>query len=198
MYITPEMIREVELKYGSPDILAFVYEMKPNEFEMVRRTQKNGRAHDVTLFIFVGNKVAVIRKHMYPPGAYRPPSGGISPGEGFEEGAIREAFEETGLRVTLDRYLLRVRVRFTCGPRAIAWTTHVLTAKPIPDETEQSADDPLEPRDTHEIAEGKFVTLDELNGEIRTALIRARSTGLRYRAELTDEVVSRLIRAQTG
>lgn len=194
MYITPEIIREVELKYGSPEVLAFVYEMRPNEFEMVRRTQKNGRAHDVTLFILAGDKVAVIRKHMYPPGAYRAPSGGISPGEGFEEGAIREAFEETGLPIRLERYLLRVRVRFTCGPRAIAWTTHVLTARPDLGIAGFPVESPLEPRDTHEIAEAKFATLDELNGEIRAALMRARSTGLRYRAELTEEVVSRLVR----
>lgn len=193
MYITPEMINDVERKYGSPDVLAFVYEMKPNEFELVRRTQKNGRAHDVTLFIIVDNRIAVIRKHMYPPGAYRAPSGGISPGEGFEEGAIREALEETGLAVTLERYLARVRVRFTCGPRAIAWTTHVLTARPCLDLSGLPADGALQPEDTHEIAEARLASLEELRGEIKTALIRTKSTGLRYRAELTDQVIRRLI-----
>src|ERR1051325_5224299 len=97
MYVTAEAIREVEEKYGVPSEVALAYEMKPVEFDMVRRSQKFGRAHDVTLFIREGGRIVVIRKPMYPPGAYRAPSGGIAPGGRFEDGGIREALEETGL-----------------------------------------------------------------------------------------------------
>ena len=185
MYITAEAIREIEQKYGSPSVIHLAYEMTAREFKMVRRSQKHGRAHDVTFFIIERNQVVVIRKPMYPEGAYRAPSGGISPGERFEDGVTREAYEETGLEISLDNYLFRFRVKFTCGEGVIDWTTHVFSAT--------ATGGRLEPVDTHEIVEARLATVDELAGNIREALIRSGSTGLRYRAELNDIVVEKLI-----
>ena len=152
---------------------------------MVRRSQKHGRAHDITLFILEGDSLVVIKKPMYPPGAYRAPSGGINPGEGFEEGSIREAYEETGLVVELEEYVLRARVKFTNESDAIDWTSHIFTANPV--------GGALEPIDVHEIVEARFATLDELNGPINEALIASGSTGLRYRAELGEIVTEMLV-----
>jgi 8-oxo-dGTP pyrophosphatase MutT (NUDIX family) len=191
MYISAEIIRELEKKYGTPEELSFAYEMTQPEFELVRASQKHGRAHDVTLFIFDhsdpggGDHVVVIRKPMYPPGAYRAPSGGIDPGESFERGALREAHEETGLIVSLEEYILRARVCFSNGGRSIDWTSHVFTSL--------SSGGKLEPIDTHEIAEARFVTFAEMMGSIRNALLASGSTGLRYRSELADAVVRRLV-----
>ncbi|HWC78153.1 MAG TPA: NUDIX hydrolase [Blastocatellia bacterium] len=185
MYITTEIVESIEKLYGSPVEVVRSYEMAAREFDMVRRSQKHGRAHDVTMFIIRDNQVVVIRKPMYPPGAYRAPSGGISPGEPFEDGALREAYEETGLRIELARYLLRARVRFTCVAEAIDWTTHVFTALPT--------GGTLQPIDTHEIVEARFATVEELSGSIREALVGSGSTGLRYRAELGDLVVGMLL-----
>lgn len=200
MYITAETIGELEKKYGLPHELSFAYEMTQSEFEVVRASQKHGRAHDVTLFIFDhddhsaranqsarGNqdddaaRVVVIRKPMYPPGAYRAPSGGVSPGELFEQGALREAYEETGLVVSLEKYIIRARVCFSSGGRSIDWTSHVFTSS--------SASGKLDPIDTHEIAEARWVTVAEMMGSIRSALLESGSTGLRYRSELADAVV---------
>jgi len=100
MYITAETIGQLEKKYGRPRQLSFAYAMTQSEFEVVLASQKHGRAHDVTLFIFdhcdhsagVNSdddlRVVVIRKPMYPTGAYRVPSGGVSPGELFEQGGM--------------------------------------------------------------------------------------------------------------
>src|SRR5215475_6436371 len=107
MYITAEIIAELERHYGVPDEVTWQYEMLPHEFDMVRRSQKHNRAHDVTLFIITDDRIVVIKKPMYLPGIYRAPSGGIAPGEAFEAGALREAYEETGLAVALERYLVR-------------------------------------------------------------------------------------------
>src|SRR5512138_121301 len=112
MYITAEIIGEIEARYGAPDEVAWQFEMLPREFDMVRRSQKHDRAHDVTVFIIEGERVVVIKKPMYRPGVYRAPSGGIAPGEAFEAGAMREAYEETGLEVALERYLVRARAKF--------------------------------------------------------------------------------------
>jgi 8-oxo-dGTP pyrophosphatase MutT (NUDIX family) len=187
MYISGEIILELEKKYGKPEELSLEYEMSEREFEIVRGSQKHGRAHDVTLFIIKDGCIVVIKKPMYPPGAYRAPSGGVAPGEPFEEGAIREAHEETGFVVSLEKYILRVRVRFSNGAETIDWTSHILTASPIAGE--------LEPIDTHEIAEARLATVAELMGGIRDALLASGSTGLRYRSDLNDAVMRRLIEA---
>lgn len=185
MYISAEAIRDIERKYGTPAEVRLSYEMTRREFDMVRRSQKHGRAHDITLFILKGDSLVVIKKPMYPPGAYRAPSGGINPGEDFEEGSVREAYEETGLVVELDRYILRARVKFTNESDVIDWTSHVFTANPV--------GGTLEPIDVHEIVEARFARLDELNGPIKVALLASGSTGLRYRAELGDIVTGMLV-----
>ena len=59
-----------------------------------------------------GERLALIRKHPFPPDIWRPPGGGVKPGEDFVEAVVREAYEETGLRVTLERYLVEARARF--------------------------------------------------------------------------------------
>jgi len=186
MYITAEIIRDVEQRFGSPREVALAYEMTRREFDMVRRSQKHERAHDVTLFIIEGDeRIVVIKKPMYPPGAYRAPSGGIAPGERFGDGAIREAHEETGLEVALEKYILRARVKFTCEGDVIDWTSHVLTAHEI--------GGVLQPIDTREIIEARLATVDELMGSVRDAMFASGSTGLKYRAELNDMVIAMLI-----
>jgi len=185
MYITAEIIRAVEQRYGSPLEIVRSYEMTAREFDVVRRSQKHGRAHDVTLFIIRDNQIVVIKKPMYPPGAYRAPSGGISPGESFEQGALREAYEETGLHVAMEKYLTRAKVAFSSNGSVIDWTTHVFSATPMGGS--------LQPVDTHEIVEARYVTVSELEGGVRDALLASGSTGLRYRAELCDIVTYRLL-----
>lgn len=185
MYITPEVVRELEEKYGTPSEVVLSYEMTPREFDMVRGSQKFGRAHDVTLFIIKDGRIVVIKKPMYPPGAYRAPSGGITPGERFEDGAIREGYEETGLHVALEKYILRTLVKFTCRDDAINWTSHVFAARPT--------GGILQPIDTHEIVEARLATVDELMGGVRDTLLASGSTGLAYRAELNDIVLAKLI-----
>src|SRR5436853_1910401 len=130
MYITAEIIGELEQRYGVPDEVTWQFEMLPREFDMVRRSQKRDRAHDVTLFIIEGEQIVVIKKPFYPPGVYRAPSGGVAPGEAFEIGALREAYEETGLAVVLERYIVRALVKFTCACERIDWVSHVFSAHP--------------------------------------------------------------------
>jgi 8-oxo-dGTP pyrophosphatase MutT (NUDIX family) len=192
MYITEDALRQIERKYGLPEHITLEYQMRPDEFDRLRHSQKSGRNHDVTFFILIAGKVVAISKPDYPPGVYRAPSGGIAPGEDFELGALREAREETGLDVQLDKYLLRASVRFSCGSAEVNWTTHVFTARPR--DTIDQSDLKLEPIDRVEIKEARLVTIEELCGPIRQALISSGSTGLRYRAELTDLVIARLQR----
>jgi len=185
MYISSETILALEKKYGVPEVLTLAYEMTEGEFDMVARSQKHGRAHDVTLFIIIDGKVVVIRKPTYPPGAYRAPSGGVEPGELFEAGAVREGYEETGLSIALENYVVRAQVKFSHENRGIDWTSHVFTACKVGGE--------LQPVDTHEIVEARLVTPGEIMGRIREALLASGSTGLRYRSELNDIVMLHLM-----
>lgn len=186
MYISAETIHELEQKFGKPREVSLAYEMTESELDAVRRSQKHGRAHDVTLFIFIEGELVVIRKPMYPPGAYRAPSGGIEPGEPFEQGAVREAYEETGLVVSLCGYILRARVKFSQGDKSIDWTSHVFLASRI--------GGALAPVDTDEIVEARLVAIHELMGPVRRALLASSSTGLRYRSDLNDMVIKELPR----
>ena len=184
MYIDSETISEVARKYGAPEEVSLSYEMTRAEFDMVRGSQKHGRAHDVTLFIIDRGRVVVIKKPMYPDGAYRAPSGGVEPGEPFEEGALREAYEETGLVVALERFLFRVNVTFTCAGDSIAWTSYVFSAR--------VAGGRLQPVDTREIVEARFASAEELMGPVKSALLASGSTGLKYRSDLNDMVLGKL------
>ena len=185
MYITAATVAALESKFGRPIEIESTYEMSAGEFDMVRRSQKHGRAHDVTLFIIDQNRIVVIKKPQYPPGAYRAPSGGVDPGEDFEAGALREGYEETGLTIALKRYVLRSRVKFTLGLDQINWTSHVFAAWIESGE--------LNPVDTHEIAEARFADVRELTDGIRQALLDSGSTGLRYRSDLNDKVIQVLL-----
>lgn len=190
MYVTAEIIREVEQRYGSPAEIAREYEMNAEQLAVVRLGMKHGRCHDVTLVIVDDERnIVVTRKPSYPPGAFRTPSGGIEPGESFDAGAKREAKEETGLDIELERYLIRANVRFRCGSDVIDWATHVLQARPT--------GGILQPLDTKEIVEARKATIPEITGPIREALLASGKPGLRYRAEL-DALAIEVIFHETG
>jgi len=184
MYITEKTIRRLENKYGRPETVHFRQAMIKPEFDLLVSSMKKDRAHDVTMFIFNGPLLVAIRKHMHPEGVCRAPSGGLRPGEDFEEGTLREAYEETGAEIELQRYILRAYVTFTYSGQEIPWTSHVFTATYLSGK--------LMPIDTKEIAEVRQVTLEELQGEIRAKMLATGSGGLAYRVALTDKVVKLL------
>ncbi len=180
MYITQEVLNEIERKYGVPETLHTRYTMNRSEFDLLKWSMRNGRRHDVTLFISSEekDKIAVIRKPSYPKGVYRPPSGGIEPGEDFEVGARREAYEETGLEIELRKYTLRSHVDLAFEDEIVAWTSHVLTAC--------ATGGRLEPVDKKEIACVRWATINELRTDLLTRLQQSPSAGLQYRGELQD------------
>ena len=91
---------------------------------------------------------------------------------------LREALEETGLEVELERYLVAAEARFLYGPHEVPWRTHVFLARALTDE--------LEPRDTEEIAAARWGTLEELAGPLRERLLASGRAFWRYRVALHD------------
>jgi 8-oxo-dGTP pyrophosphatase MutT (NUDIX family) len=100
------------------------------------------------------------------------------------DGAVREAHEETGLDIELTRYLVRINVKFTSGDRLIDWTSHIFEARQV--------DGVIDPIDTGEIAEARWAALDELQGDIRKALLDTGWGLLSYRVALTDLTVEHM------
>ena len=180
MYITQEVLNRIERIYGVPKILRTHYTMNRTEFDLLKWSMRNGRRHDVTLFISNEGKdeIAVIRKPSYPEGVYRPPSGGVEPGEDFEVGARREAYEETGLEIELQKYALRSHVNLAFENEVVPWISHVFTAR--------ASGGCLEPVDKKEIAGVRWATINELSTDLLARLQQSASVGLQYRAELQD------------
>jgi len=177
------MFREIERKYGTPRELVMSFPMNPKEFEMLLASMKDGRNSDVTMFIFKDDKVIVIAKPWYPEGLYRAPSGGIKPGEDLELTAKREAYEETGTEIALEKYILRIQVTFTCNGKKREWISHVFTARYL------SGD--LRPIDTQEIKKVTQMSLDDLSS-LEPELIKQNSGGLKYRAALTEAAIAEI------
>ena len=182
MFVSDETIDKLTELYGAPERAEFLLPVGLEEFERIKASQKHERSHDVTLYIFKGEQVVVIAKPFYPTGMYRAPSGGINPGEDFLEGARREALEETGCEIDLEKFLLISNVTFELVPRdgrRIDWTSYVFRARYISGDFDFS--------DKHEIREARLADLDEF--ETFSRIMREQSIGgLHYRAALHDSV----------
>lgn len=178
MHLTAERLDEAARRWGAPSRRAYETEITLAERDTIIRTRRGTRAHDVTLFIEHSGRYAVIAKPTYLPGVWRAPGGGIDANEELEAGALREALEETGLAVTLERYLIHIDARFTCGADLEPWHTEVFLAR--------AATDLIAPRDTHEISAARWATREELQGPIRDALLATGRPLFGYRVTLTD------------
>jgi 8-oxo-dGTP diphosphatase len=133
----------------------------------------------VTLFILdPSERIALIRKPHFTLDVWRPPGGGIKPGEDPTTGSVREALEETGLHVTLERYLVEADAIFRNSGRELQWRTHVLLARTL--------DAELAPDDPGEIAGARWGSLDELAGPLREILLATGRAFWRYRVALHD------------
>jgi ADP-ribose pyrophosphatase YjhB (NUDIX family) len=177
VHVTDEVLAPVIARYGTPAELEWSGEVTEEEFALA--TYNPNRRHDVTLFILDrDDRIALIRKPHFAEGIWRPPGGGVKPGEDFVAGAEREALEETGLHVSLERYLVAASARFTWDGRELPWRTHVVLAR--------TAESELDPQDPEEIAAARWGTLDELAGPLRDRLLATGRALWRYRVALHD------------
>ena len=182
MHLTEAVLAPIRNWYGLPAQLEWAGEISAGEYELA--TYDPQRTHDVTLFILNGDQLALIRKAPFPPGVWRPPGGGVKPNEAFVDAVLREALEETGLRIEIRRYLVEARARFVHGSLELDWRTHVLLAA--------TEDDVLRPQDLKEIAGARWGTLEELAGPLRERLLATGRAFWRYRVALHDAALAAL------
>lgn len=185
MYVTEVMLEEAARQYGQPDVADFSFEVSIDEYNFIKATQKHGRCHDVTFYIFKDDKVAVIAKPFYPPGMYRAPSGGLNPGESITDGIKREALEEIGCEICIERFILTANVTFDCPDieKKIEWRSFVFTA------AYKSGN--FEFTDTDEIKEVYLAKLAEFDS-FADIMRKSKIGGLHYRAALHEAIAKRL------
>lgn len=213
-------LARVERLYGRPRTLSLRVAMHPWEFDLLRYSKRDGRWRDVTILIPYEGRLVCIVKHSYPEGIARPPSGGVVPGESLDAAAEREAYEETGLRVAIRHYLLRVQCDFTVGERAVPQPNALAeasrrgkspdnffdeiaayaTAHPV----DEGASEPWEshvfwgvprggvlgPLDVHEVKEVALVAPDDLVSRVHGLMRASGIGGFRYRVALQEEALA--------
>lgn len=173
-------IQKLKKLYGKPKKLKMAFKMNKGEFANLLEGLNTGKSCDVTLFIFKHNKIIVIAKPWYKKGVYRAPSGRPKLNEGLLDAIHREALEETGAKISLKKYVLRIDVVFQYNRQEVDWISHIFLA--------QYLSGKLEPVDKKEIKKVTLLTLDEL-ASLKGKLLKQNSGGLAYRATLTEEAI---------
>jgi 8-oxo-dGTP pyrophosphatase MutT (NUDIX family) len=182
VHVDEEMLAPLRERYGEPAFLTWEGDISGAEHALA--TYNPRRMHDVTLFITNCDRLALIRKHRFDEGIWRPPGGGIKPGEDPVAAMEREGLEETGLRIRVERYLVLAHALFLYGPLELPWRTHVFYAT-----TEDTA---IEARDLEEIEVARWGTLDELARPLRERLLATGRAFWRYRVALHDAALQAL------
>ena len=186
MFVTEAMIGEMERRYGAPGLRRFDISATKKELDRIRSSQKDGRNHDVTLYIEKDERLIVTAKHPYPPGLFRAPSGGLHPGESFLDGINREAQEETGCVIKLGRFLLRTSVYFADEDdphNTVFWRSFIFSAKYVSGDFAYT--------DHHEISDVRLAEWSEFTTFGRI-MRQSDSAGLHYRAALHESVANLL------
>jgi ADP-ribose pyrophosphatase YjhB (NUDIX family) len=182
MHVDEALLAPIRARFGEPLVLPWEGELSEQEFRLAGSIP--GRRHDVTIYVFHGARLALIRKPQYTAGLWRPPGGGINLGEDFVAGVAREAREELGVAIELGRYLVRTDAVFRFGDEELPWQTHVFAATTLAEE--------LVPEDTREIAAARWGTAEELQGPLREALLATNRALWRYRVALHDAAAEAL------
>jgi hypothetical protein len=92
VHVDDEVLAPLRAQFGEPSELPWNGEISDDEWAIA--TYNAARTHDVTLFILdPSQRLALIRKPHFAADVWRPPGGGIKPGEDFVAGAAREALE---------------------------------------------------------------------------------------------------------
>jgi 8-oxo-dGTP pyrophosphatase MutT (NUDIX family) len=100
-------------------------------------------------------RVLTMTKSSYPAEAYRLPSGGIHKGEPILDALLRESYEETGLSVSVQRFLAVIRYQvIVASGRTGRFTSYAFLVQ---------GDGPIQPKDENEHISGfREVALSEL------------------------------------
>ena len=96
-------LRTLSRKYGKPQRVT----LKLLRLPLAPNKSADRRGEVVLAICHGGNKVLLHTKSFYPDGVFRLLSGGIRPDESVENALLREAREETGLDVRIEKFVIQ-------------------------------------------------------------------------------------------
>jgi len=102
---TQDELEQLAQRYGRP-LMCDVDLGAHSMFDPLNRTDRFGEVCMVVQR--PDGELLTMKKTFYPPGAYRLLTGGINHGEHVLDALLRETYEETGLEVTITRFLAAV------------------------------------------------------------------------------------------
>jgi 8-oxo-dGTP pyrophosphatase MutT (NUDIX family) len=101
-------LEQLAQRYGQP-LVRTADLGASNLFDPLNKTDRYG---EVCMVVRRKNgRLLTMTKTFYPKGAYRLPTGGINYGESIHDALLRETNEETGLQVSINRFLAAVAYR---------------------------------------------------------------------------------------
>jgi ADP-ribose pyrophosphatase YjhB (NUDIX family) len=123
--INEKEIADLARQYGPLERRHYILEVGERVFTHWREERGDCRG-EVALFILrpSGNMV-LHTKDFYPEGIYRVPTGGIEPGEAVVTAVHREAREETGLTVAIERCLGVLEYEFRYRRETLPFVSYV-------------------------------------------------------------------------
>ena len=123
--IDEKEVAELARQYGPLERRHYVLEMGERTFAYWREVC-NDRRGEVALFILrPSGNVILHTKEFYPEGIYRVPTGGIEWGEDVVTAVHREAREETGLTVAIERCLGVLEYEFRYRGETLPFVSYV-------------------------------------------------------------------------
>jgi ADP-ribose pyrophosphatase YjhB (NUDIX family) len=122
----PEL-RALSRKYGAPQLV----ELRLNKWPMPRTAAGDRRGEVVFAIRNRRGKIILHTKDFYPAGVYRLPGGGIYWTEAVEDALFREVEEETGLPVTVDRFVALIQYEVRRRPKPFASYVFLLSTDKV-------------------------------------------------------------------
>ena len=123
--IDEKEVTELARRYGPLERRHYVLEVGERAFTHWREERGDSRG-EVALFILHPSGTVILHtKEFYPEGIYRVPTGGIEQGEDVVTAVHREAREETGLTVTIERCLGVLEYEFRYQGETLPFVSYV-------------------------------------------------------------------------
>lgn len=125
-------IAQLGAQFGMPIRRHYALDVGQATHEWWSAEKARRRDGEVVLFILRGNGNVVLHtKDFYPPGAFRVPSGGIRRDEPLLNAVQREAWEETGLQVVIERFLAVLGFEFRFQGQVIPYPSYLFLLREV-------------------------------------------------------------------
>ncbi|NLG51844.1 MAG: NUDIX hydrolase [Chloroflexi bacterium] len=118
-------IQQAVEAYGPPARRAYSLNVQEETLAYWRGVSRRRKAEVVLVLRRPSGRYLVHTKAFYPSGVYRLLSGGVKLGEDLTAAVYREAWEETGLEIQIERFLGILAHRFIWQGQSVPLTSYV-------------------------------------------------------------------------